>query len=154
MGGSEQFPCVCDILQAVNERPESFSEEKVEAPGPRRGAADQKYDWETLGNNLRRQKVTWVINIVFIPVSQNRIIIFYSSSIIKGGSWLTCFLLLIIVFPCQELLTLSINPLLTLWKDVYNSMFIMVIWLHYWDVSVHVTVSRGFSSSTLLYRIL
>lgn len=33
VGGSQQLPCVCDILQAADERPESFSEEEVEASG-------------------------------------------------------------------------------------------------------------------------
>lgn len=44
VGGSQQFPCMCNIVQAANERPEPFSEEEVEAPGPGRGAAHQKHD--------------------------------------------------------------------------------------------------------------
>lgn len=44
VGGSQQLPCMCDFLQAADERPEPFSEEKVEAPGSGRGAAHQKHD--------------------------------------------------------------------------------------------------------------
>lgn len=44
VGGSQQLPCMCDILQAADERPEPFSKEKVETRGPGRGAAHQKHD--------------------------------------------------------------------------------------------------------------
>lgn len=57
MGGLQQLSCVCDIIQAADERPETFSEEKVETSGSRRGATHQKYDGKALGNYLCSQKV-------------------------------------------------------------------------------------------------
>lgn len=57
MGGLQQLSCVCDIIQAADERPETFSEEKVETSGSRRGATHQKHDGKALGNYLCSQKV-------------------------------------------------------------------------------------------------
>lgn len=44
VGGSQQLPCLCDILQAADERPESFSKEAVETCGAGRSAAHQKHE--------------------------------------------------------------------------------------------------------------
>lgn len=51
VGRSQQLPCVRDVLQAADERPEPFPEETVEAYSPGWGAAHQKHDGETLGNS-------------------------------------------------------------------------------------------------------
>lgn len=63
---------MCDILQAADERPEPFSEEEVEAPGPGRSAASQKHDRETLGNGLCSQKVSFLMNIIITLASQEK----------------------------------------------------------------------------------
>lgn len=44
VGGSQQLPCLRDVLQAADERPEPFSKETVETRGAGRSAAHQKHE--------------------------------------------------------------------------------------------------------------
>lgn len=58
MGRQQQLSCVCDVIQASDERPETFPEEKMEASGSRRGATYQKPDRKALGINFCSQEVS------------------------------------------------------------------------------------------------
>lgn len=66
VGGGQQLPCLCDLLQAADEGPEPFSKETVETRGAGRSAAHQKHDRKTLGNNLWSQKVSWMCKMLNI----------------------------------------------------------------------------------------
>lgn len=141
VGRSQQLPCMCNILQTADERPESFSEEKVEASGPGWGSAHQEHDRETLGDSICSQKVSCPrIAVVF---SFYDVILLYLTFVTWNKASVSFWKIILQILLGGFCLG-RFNSFNCLLAPIF-------IWLKRY---LSLAVSKGFSSSTHHYKIL